>query len=883
MPTDPVATYRVQLTASFDFDAAASIVDYLGTLGVSHLYCSPYLQAARGSTHGYDVVDPTRVNEELGGAAGHARLRDALARRGLGQILDVVPNHMGTIGGENSWWWDVLENGRASRYAAHFDIDWRPPEEKLRDRLLVPVLGDHYGRVLEAGELAVRYAQGRFRVCYHQHELPVAPRSLDDLLRRAAARSGSRELEFVADALGALPPATATDRESVERRHRDKEVLADALAYLSASRPNVAAAIDAEVGRTNGDPDALDELLERQNYRLAYWRAARRDLGYRRFFDVDSLVAVRVEDPRVFADSHGLILGWLADGTLDGVRVDHVDGLWDPEEYLARLRAAAPHALLFVEKILATGESLRSSWPIEGTTGYEFLPLVGGLFVDPAGEEALTRFYAEFTGDPVDYPALVREQKQLVLSEVLGSDVNRLTALWLEICERHRDATRHELHELLLETLARFPVYRTYVRPGEVRPADERVVVAAIAAAKQNRSDLEESLFDFLADLLLLRVAGPLETELAMRFQQLSGPVEAKAVEDTAFYRFHRLVARNEVGGDPAVFATAPDEFHRAARERGTRWPRGLLATSTHDTKRSEDVRARIGLLAGSAARWEAAVRRWSERAERHRRGDLPDRSAEYLLYQILVGAWPISPERAAAYMEKAVREAKRHTSWTAPDLEYEAALAGFVTGVLSDPELVADLESFVGSLREAGWITSLAQTLVKLTSPGIPDLYQGTELWDLSLVDPDNRRPVDFDLRRRLLAELEGAGPEEVWARREEGLPKLWVIQRALALRRERPDLLGPEADHRPVAVNGAEPERIFAFVRGGGAVTVVPRLLGDPTARGPRPLAEAEIELPGGSWLDVLGGDETSGGPRAAAALLRRFPVALLVRTSP
>jgi (1->4)-alpha-D-glucan 1-alpha-D-glucosylmutase len=874
------ATYRVQLRSSFGFDAAAELAGYLADLGVSHLYSSPYLRAVPGSEHGYDVVDPTRVSEDLGGSAAHTRFCQALETNRLGHILDVVPNHMATAP-DNRWWWDVLENGHASRYAAYFDIEWNPPESKFRDTLLVPILGDHYGRVLEAGEIELVHRHGGFTVRYHDHGLPVAPRSLDTLLHAAAARAGSDELAFLADAHGDLPLATATDRASVERRHRDKEVLRRALARLCDERPEVRLAIDAQVAAINADADSLDALLERQNYRLAFWRAAQRDLGYRRFFDIDSLVAVRAEDPAAFRDGHALVLHWLANGVLDGVRVDHVDGLYDPEEYVGRLREAAPGSWIGVEKILGPEERLRETWPVAGTTGYDFLAEVGGLFVDPSSEADLTAFYREFTGEPTDFAALAREKKRLVLQGSLGSDLNRLTALWLQVCERHRrhrDYTRHELHEALREALACFPVYRSYVRAGAGRVHDDDVrwVTAALEEAKAARADLDPGRFDFLADLLLLRVRGSLEGELAMRFQQLSGPVTAKGVEDTAFYCFHRLVSLNEVGGDPGRFGTSVAEFHRACAERQARWPQSLLATSTHDTKRGEDVRTRIHLLSEIPERWAEAVRRWSARNERHRRGPFPDRGIEYLTYQTLLGAWPIGIERLLPYLEKAAREAKMHTSWTEPNAEYESALRSFAEGLLADDEFRADFASFVAPLVEPGRVHSLAQTLVKLTAPGVPDLYQGTELWDASLVDPDNRRPVDYDLRRRLLGELKGATPESVWARLDEGVPKLWVIARALALRRTRPELFGAEGRYEALPVSGARAEHAVAFLRGGEAATVVPRLV---LRLGGRWLDTA-VELPAGTWTNDLTGDRVAGGRVALADLFRRFPAALLSR---
>jgi (1->4)-alpha-D-glucan 1-alpha-D-glucosylmutase len=875
------ATYRVQLHAGFRFVDAAAIADYLAELGISHLYSSPYLQAAPGSTHGYDVVNYHKVNEELGGAEGHARLCAALGAAGLGQVLDIVPNHMAIVGRENPWWWDVLENGQSSPYASYFDLEWDPPESKLRDMMLLPVLGDHYGRVLENGEFALqREEDARFIVRYHDHAFPISPRSLDDLLAGAAERCRSDELAFIADAFGRLPRSTATDLNAVRRRHRDKEVLRGQLLYLCRKQPEIAAAIDGRVAEVNRDVDQLDLLLQRQNYRLAFWRTAQRELGYRRFFDINTLVGLRAEDERVFADTHVLILEWLLNGVLDGVRVDHPDGLRDPQLYFDRLHAVCPRAWIVAEKILQPGERLPETWPVAGTTGYDFIYRVNNLFVDPAAEAALSDFYAEFTAEPTDFPAIVHQKKHLVLSEILGSDLNRLTALFVDVCERHRrrrDYTRHELHEALREAIACFPVYRTYVRAeaGVVRDDDARIIHQSIDAAKNNRPELDSDLFDFFRDILLLKARGELETELVMRFQQLTGPVMAKGLEDTAFYCFNRLVSLNEVGGDPGRIGLSMEEFHTACAEAQARCPRAMLASSTHDTKRSEDVRARINLLSELPERWSQTVRRWAELNQRYRRQNLPDRNTEYLLYQTLVGAWPIETERVIAYMEKASREAKAHTSWTDPNPVYEDALRAFVEGVLNSTGFTRDLENFVTPLIEPGRINSLAQTLVKLTAPGIPDFYQGTELWDLSLVDPDNRRPVDYGLRRRLLGEMKTMTPEQIWDRIDDGLPKLWVIRQTLKLRHGR-QFFVPADSYRPMAARGAKSDHIVAFARGERAITVVPRL----SLKLAGNWSDTAIEIPPGRWRNELTGETIKDREIRLAALFKRFPVALLSR---
>jgi (1->4)-alpha-D-glucan 1-alpha-D-glucosylmutase len=876
--TDLRATYRVQLHAGFGFADAAAVADYLAALGISHLYCSPYLQAAPGSTHGYDVVNPHQVNKELGGPEAHAQLCATLKENGLGQVLDIVPNHMAIAGRENPWWWDVLENGPSSRYAGYFDLEWDPPEAKLRNTVLLPVLGDHYGRVLEAGELRLEREVGSFVIHYHDQVFPVSPRSLNDILATAAERCQSDDLACIADGLGQLPMSTATDWVAVRRRHRNKEVLRGQLARLCREQPKVAAALDQVVAAVNADPDQLDVLLERQNYRLAFWRTAAQDLGYRRFFDINTLVGLRAEDKTVFAETHALILEWLRKGVLDGVRVDHPDGLLDPQEYFHRLYEGCPQAWILVEKILEAGERLPKSWPIAGTTGYDFIFRLTNLFVDPAGEGQLTKFYAEFTDEPTDFAIVVREKKGLAMQELLGSDVNRLTALFGQICERHRrhrDYTRYELHQVLREVISSLPVYRTYVRAkvGQVSEDDIRTITEAVESAKKTRLDLDKDLFDFFRAILLLRVRGELETELVMRFQQLTGPVMAKGVEDTAFYCFNRLVSLNEVGGDPGRFGLSPDDFHKACTETQAEWPRSMLASSTHDTKRSEDVRARLHLLSEIPDRWREAVQRWTKLNKRYRRDGLPDRNAEYLLYQTLVGAWPIETERVIAYMEKASREAKVHTSWTQPNPDYDGALREFIEDILNDQEFKADLETFVKPLIEPGRVNSLAQTLIKLTAPGIPDFYQGTELWDLSLVDPDNRRPVDYAHRRRLLSELDRMTPEDIWHRIDEGLPKLWIIRRTLKLRQCQ-KLLEPESSYRPLATQGAKSAHVVAFARRERIVTVVPRLVIQLGAD----WGDTTLELPQGRWRNAFTSETLNGGEVALAKLLHLFPVALL-----
>lgn len=877
----PRSTYRLQLNQDFTFDHAAAISGYLRALGVSHVYSSPYLQAAKGSTHGYDVVDHSRVNEELGGANAHERFCQALGSHDLGQVLDIVPNHMAITGKENAWWWDVLENGPASPFAAYFDIDWQPPEEKLRNKVLVPILGDHYGRVLAAGQIALHREDGAFEFRYFDHTLPVAPRSLTELLAEAARRSRSEYLGFIAGSLARLPMPTVTDRERLLQRHRDKEVIHGLLTRLIHERPAVAEVIDQCVSEINGNPDRLDELLERQNYRVSFWKTAERELGHRRFFDVNTLVGLHMESQQVFDDTHRLLVEWIDRGVIDGLRVDHPDGLRDPAQYFHRLAAAAPKAWIVAEKILEPGEKLPPDWPVAGTTGYDFLNVVNGLFIDASSEAELTSFYGEFTGEPIDYSEVVRRSKLLVLRDVLGSDVNRLTADFMSICEsdrNHRDYTRHEVHHALREIVACFPVYRTYANAeeGRISEIDRSYIATAINKAKENRPDLDSELFDFIGSVLVLESRSPLGDEFVMRFQQFSGPAMAKGVEDTAFYRYNRLVSLNEVGGDPERFGTSLDEFHRFCCTLQREHPGTMLAGSTHDTKRSEDVRARLNVLSEIPGEWREAVSRWSELLATEQGDGLPDRNTEYLLYQTLVGAWPITADRAKQYMQKAVREAKQRTSWLSPDENFERTVAQFIDALFAHPQVPREISRFVERIEKAGRRNSLAQIAVKLMGPGVPDTYQGSELWDLSLVDPDNRRPVDYDRRAALLNELAALSIQDIVQRDDEGLPKLWLIHRGLSLRRERADLFAPESHWTPMHARGSYADHVIAFGRGSDLVVVAARFhlkrKGD--------WGDTSIELPPGDWRNRLTPERFAGRTQPITALLANFDVAMLVR---
>ncbi|HVN94630.1 MAG TPA: malto-oligosyltrehalose synthase [Terracidiphilus sp.] len=882
MPRSPSSSYRLQLHRAFNFDDAARVAEYLKRLGISHVYCSPYLRAAAGSMHGYDVVDPQAVNPELGGEEGHTRFCSALDALDLGQVLDIVPNHMKT-GKENAYWWDVLENGPSSRFAAWFDVDWNSSEVKLQNKVLIPVLGDQYGRVLSAGEIKVKFDRPSFELRYFDNAFPLAPRSLAIPLSMAAKFVSAPILGFIADSLARLPAPDSTEEEVLTARHRDKTILYELLDRATQEQPELSAAIARAVDELNTNLDALDSLLNQQNYRLAYWRTADQELGYRRFFDVNTLIGVRVERPRVFAATHFRIMEWLKKAVLDGVRVDHPDGLRDPELYFERLRAGTPNGWIVAEKILERGETLRASWRIDGTTGYDFMNACNSLLVSGDGLNELTEIYANFTGgEKVDFDAMVHAKKLNVEHEALGSDVNRLAQLFVEICENNRDRrdyTRAEIRRAIREVAASVAVYRTYVAPArdEITEDDIREISNAVAIAKKQRSDLSSDLFDFICDVLALRARGPVESEFLLRFQQFTSAVMAKGVEDTAFYCYNRMIGLNEVGGAPDQGGIGVEEFHEYCARMHANHPRTMNALSTHDTKRQEDVRARLAVLTEIPAYWRATLHRWARRNQQFKTQKMPDRNTEYFLYQTLIGAWPISVERISAYMEKAAREAKEQTSWTQQNPEFESALKLFIERILGSSESVAELEQMVAKVLLPGRINSLTQTLLKCTAPGVPDTYQGSEVWDLRLVDPDNRGPVDYDKRVAMLAELEnGMSTEEILARMDCGMPKLWVLYKALQLRREKPEWFGCKAPYKPLQVEGPKREHLIAFSRGDSVAVAAPRW----NVKLGSGFGSTTIELPQGSWSNVFTGENVNGGSVRVQQLLRKFPVALLAR---
>jgi (1->4)-alpha-D-glucan 1-alpha-D-glucosylmutase len=877
------ATYRLQLRPGFGFVEATSILGYLARLGVSHVYCSPYLASVPGSTHGYDVVDHRRIRDDLGGEEAFERFVAGLAEVGLGQVIDIVPHHMSITGTENRWWWDVLTFGRGSAHADWFDIDWAPPQDKLRSLILLPVLGDHYGRVLEAGDLAVdQRSDGSFVVRYYDLAVPLAAHSVAQLLATVAERNDHARLRFLAHALAAAddpgaPPA---------RRAADVGEALASLVELQVADHEIDRAVRIGVELVNADADELDGLLEQQHYRLARWTVGAYELDYRRFFDVDSLIALRTERDDVFEATHGLVLGWVRAGLVDGVRVDHVDGLRDPAGYLDRLRAGiGDTTYLVVEKILSEGERLQA-WPVQGTTGYEFADLATGVLVEPDGAARLRDAYAELTDDLRTYREVSFAKRHLILTSVLASDLERLTNLLTRICERrrrYRDFTRVELRAALLEVLVHAPAYRSYVRVVDGEPvvseADLDFVDLAVGRAREHSAGLDPELFDVIRAVLTLDFDGTDERELALRFQQLSGPVVAKGDEDSAHYTWVPLAARNDVGVDPDRLSIEPDELHAANARRQRSWPRSMLTTSTHDTKRSEDVRARLAVLAEVADDWVAAVGEWWERSAGLRSPDAPDLRTGWFVFQTLVGAHPITVERAVPYVQKALREAKERTSWLHPDAAFEEAVESFTVGLLADPALSVELAGFAERITTAGRVNSLTQVALRLLSPGVPDTYQGSELWDLSLVDPDNRRPIDYARRAELLDELGDLPPAQVWSERaDDGLPKLLVVHRLLTLRVERPAAFDEGAGYEPLAVDGPGARHALGFVRGGEVALVVPRFPLTLEGRA----GDVDVHLPPGRWTDRLTGAEIdSGGSVALAELTAAFPISVLVRS--
>ena len=920
----PIATYRLQFDKEMmTFRNAAGIVPYLSELGISHIYASPYLKARRGSRHGYAIVDYTKLNPELGADDDYRSLVDALHNNRMGQILDIVPNHMSATPAENLWWNDVLENGSSSPYATYFDIDWRPVKEELRNKILLPFLGEQYGQALESGEINLQYRDGAFFIRYHESLLPIEPRTYlailmhdIDAFKKSQPEDSEavRELESIITALEHLPEYTETGEDEIAERQREKEVIKDRLHTLTERTPAIGEFIGRNIKEFNGIPadphsyDALDKLLDQQVYRLSHWKAAADEINYRRFFDINELASVCMEEPRVFSEGHCLIFELLVRGDVDALRVDHIDGLYDPQGYLQHLQLGYLLALgkahyrqatatetpakansisgavqpadppawndiepvflklivastrvsheflplyVLVEKILSDSDSLPLEWLSAGTTGYDFLKSLSGLFVDPLGLEELYNIYSRFIGQRLDFLEIAHQSKLLILRVAMSSDLQLLTYKLNRISERYRrsrDFTMNTLQNALREIIAGFPIYRTYIRENHISERDRMVVIHAAARAKRRNPAANAAVFDFVRDVLLLERPPDIDEKTSHernlfvgRVQQVTSSVMAKGIEDTAFYRYFPMSSLNEVGSDPIEGATSIKEFHRHNLYRRTKWPQSLVCTTTHDTKRSEDTRARIEVLSEIPILWRNAINRWARQNKQHRREvdgrAAPCRNDEYLFYQSLVGVWPLSPpqgkdlqqltQRMVAYMQKATREAKLHTSWINPDMEYDEAMQGFVTRVLQDSPKNRFLASFIGfheQIVNCGLYNALSQVLLKLTVPGVPDIYQGQELWDFSLVDPDNRRWVDYVQRRKMLARLQkSVGRKDrsllVLSRRLARNPrdpslKMFVTWRVLQFRRRHADLFR-HGEYIPLDVDGVKADHICAFAR--------------------------------------------------------------------
>ena len=929
----PVSTYRLQIHRGFPLSAARDITPYLGRLGISAVYTSPYFAASPGSTHGYDVSDHNTISEEVGGAPGHTEFIDAVKQHGMGHVVDFVPNHMGIGTGTNARWNDVLENGPSSPAAKFFDIDWTPVRAELQAKLLLPILGDQYGHVLERGELTLAFQDGVLTLRYFDHQLPINPRQSPRVYRTAVDRAAEKlgadhpqihEFLSIIASLENMPPYTASDPSRMAERQREKEVAKGRLARLVIESEAIREAIGHAVTIVNGEPgrpdsfDALHELLEAQAYRLSYWRTASHEINYRRFFDINTLAGLRVEDDEVFLQIHRLLAELIRAGRVQAIRIDHPDGLFDPARYFRMLQelgaSAAGVAIegardgrtdrpLYVvaEKILSGREQLPRRWAVHGTTGYNFLNDLNGLYVDSGQARHLRRAYAKLTGRIEPFDDVLYWSKRLIIETAMASELTVLTHMLDRIAEssrKSRDFTRDSLRDVIVEVVACFPVYRTYVDVDGWTPEDRAVVERAIARARRRNPAMESSLFDFFREVMLPREieADPLPNDrrggyppisqddvrerlrFAMKLQQYTGPVQAKGLEDTAFYRYNLLISLSEVGGEPSRFGRSVEEFHEACARRLQQWPYEMLATATHDTKLGEDVRARVNAISELSAAWAREVTRWM-RANKVFRTQIetehaPDRNDEYRFYQALIGAWPLDlrpdateaprefVDRMKEYMLKAVREAKVHTSWLTTNQAYEDALAAFVERVLTGAGAARFLPSLLPFQRRvaaAGMLNSLSQVVVKLGSPGIPDFYQGTDLWDLSLVDPDNRRPVDFERRASLLDDVDGtlAMPHQErvpklgellssWA---DGRIKLLLTAVGLRMRRRDPELFF-QGSYVPLAVDMTVPAGAIAFARvhgGSAAIFAGPRL----AAR----LFDAHAE---GGYVPPIGGDK-------------------------
>jgi len=909
-PSIPVATYRLQLTANFDFDAAAAVLPYLKALGISHVYASPFLKARAGSTHGYDIVDHTRFNPELGGEAGFERLSAALKQHDLGLILDFVPNHVGVHFADNPWWLDVLEWGENSSHAASFDIDWDLLPYRARGGVLLPIIGSSYGEALEKGEIELRYdpAEGSFSAWYFEHRLPIAPERYSEILRMIVKEAGA-EATVAGKALLDL----ASRYHGLRHPNRSEAPGFKAtLRGIAGSADIVARGLDAYragPGRS-AQTSALHHLLERQHYKLGHWRLASSDINYRRFFDVNTLAGLRVEDADTFEAMHSLVKRLIAEDRLQGLRLDHIDGLRDPAQYFQRLRrlirdargAGAKPFYLVIEKILGEGEPLASFSGVHGTTGYEWLNVITQALVDGNGLGPLDEIWRQISNQPPKLQPVLKAAKRRVLETLLTSEFTVLTRLLARIAGGHystRDFSADSLRQALELYVLHFPVYRTYLTSAKPTAPDRALIAQTIEKARADWFAADEGIFDFLRDALTMDLIAPGRPphsvprvrRFALKVQQFTGPLMAKSLEDTAFYRFHRLLALNEVGGDPAANALSTDAFHGMMQARARDWPHGMTATATHDTKRGEDARARLMALTEIPGEWASAVGRWKILNAPHlvTEGDMraPSATFEYMLYQALLGAWPPPgsrddelKQRMQAYALKAAREGKQETSWLNPHQAYEAGVNAFIARILdrsASAEFVDSLTTLARRVALLGALNSLSQITLKATMPGVPDFYQGTEFWDLSLVDPDNRRPVDFAERAKVLANVETPDWDRLVRDWPDGHVKLAWTRHLLRLRNELADVF-THGDYQPLEVSGPHRDHVIAFARrhgGDAAITVVTKTLA-PISQGGRVWPRAEdfdgvLNLKGYSL-------EGFAAEVPLSQLFRQLPVAVL-----
>lgn len=925
----PTATYRIQFTPDFGFKDAQAIVDYLTQLGISDLYASPIFKARTGSTHGYDVVDGTQLNPQLGIPEDFEALVKDLQAKGLGWVQDIVPNHM-AYSSENPYLMDVLEHGPASDYCDYFDLAWNSPFGNNEERILAPLLGDFYGTSLEKGDIQLKFGEDGLKVAYYALELPLRLESYAQVfsynLGQLTRNLGRNHPDFI-KLLGVLYLLKNLSLEVTGKQRQDQAAFIKGLIWETyTSNEQIRNFIDENIKLFNGEPgnsdsfNLLDTLLDDQFYRLAYWKVGAEEMNYRRFFTVNELISVKVEELRVFNNTHSLIFKLVEEGKFTGLRIDHIDGLFNPAQYLERLREKTGNTYITVEKILELSEDLPKNWPIQGTSGYDYMNYVNGLFCQADNKERFDQLYFSFTGMRMSYPQIVQEKKHLILDRNLAGDLDNLASLLKTISNHYRygnDFTINGLKRAIAEVLVLFPVYRTYITPEGMTDAERDLIRTVIREAKEQSPRMQHEL-TFIEKMMLLEFDDTLsQTDrdrwlyFVMRMQQYSGPLMAKGVEDTTLYVFNRLLSLNEVGGNPDHFGISPAEFHTYNQDNSQKWKYTMNATATHDTKRGEDTRARINVLSEIPDEWEQQVNAWSainRGLRRDRKGyAMPDRNDEYLLYQTLVGAFPFEKheqeffvERVKDYMIKAIREAKAHTAWLRPDEEYEEACMDFVEKVL-DPSISSQfLEAFLPFQERVayyGMFNSLSQTLLKLASPGVPDFYQGTELWELSMVDPDNRRPVDFEQRRSYLSNLQQQLKtdgltliKELLETKQDGRIKLLLTTQGLKARANYRDLF-LEGDYLPLEVHGSFANHIVAFARryeNQVAIAIAPRFLTQLIQPGENPLGEAvwkdtHITLPEGmsnNWINVLNEQPLKLNEQlSVGAALSQFPVALLI----